>query len=78
VAILVIIISVYFFINYNKHKRANDIYQYLKEKVLLEDKANITLLKDELRSIFGKLDDSDWVLIEEERKKDGRIGYFED
>lgn len=77
-AILVIIISVYFFINYKKHKRANDIYQYLKEKVLLEDKANITLLKDELRSIFGKLDDSDWVLIEEERKKDGKIGYFED
>jgi hypothetical protein len=31
-----------------------------------------------MKSLFGTLDETIWIKIDEERKKDGRIGYFED
>ena len=75
---LLIIVSVWFYIVYRRDERVRTIYEYLKNKVIEENKVNITLLNDEMRPLFGTLNENVWIKIDEERKKDGKIGYFED
>jgi hypothetical protein len=50
----------------------------LKNKVMEENKVNVTLLNDQIKLDFGAIDQNIWIKIDEERQKDGRIGYFED
>lgn len=63
---------------YKEQKKAKEIYEYLKEKVMAENKVNVTLLGDEIKSNFGALDEKIWIRIDGERKKDTKIGYYED
>lgn len=62
---LSLILSVWWLVNYRKEQKIKKIYDYLKQKVIDENKVNITLLSDEIKSIFGSLDENMWIKIDE-------------
>ena len=78
VFVLLSILAGWYSTVYARERKVKEIYQYLKNKVMEENKVNVTLLNDQIKLDFGAIDQNIWIKIDEERQKDGRIGYFED
>ena len=74
--VLLCILGGWYYTVYKRSRKVKQIYDYLKRKVEEENKVNITLLNDQIKLDFGTIDQNIWMKIDEERQKEGKIGYF--
>jgi hypothetical protein len=64
IVLFCVILSFFVFRRIDRSNKAAKIYSYLKAKVEEEEKVNVTLLGDEMISLFGKLDENLWAWVD--------------
>lgn len=71
-----VVVVIYFVRSYLQHQKAGRIYEALKKYTEEYGFIEIDSYKNMIERLYGKWDESTWILVDEKRFEDLRIVYF--